>query len=48
MQDSALDVRQYFMLQYSKALGSWKGLWQLSAEYAADLLRAPGASEAVG
>lgn len=35
-----LDHRRYLMLQHARGLGSCDSLWQLSAQYAADLLEA--------
>ena len=46
MADKKLDVRSYLMLQYARALGTVPSLWQLAAQYAADLLCTPSAESA--
>ena len=46
MADTGLDVRSYLMLQYARALGTVPSLWQLAAQYAADLLLTPSAESA--
>ena len=46
MADTGLDVRSYLMLQYARALGTVPSLWQLAAQYAADLLFTPSAESA--
>jgi len=40
MGEPAVDLRQHFVLQYSKALAGCRALWQLAAAYAIDLLEA--------